>query len=139
MDIVWKISNLKIKMSLLGSKSSSNILIKNRCRRGKKQTQLKIREQHTPDNRHPINIFVPRHLSKCTKQIFRDNLPSFFQQPPQQQRNLLRFVKLRFLVNSIWGQEEEIQHFDDNEPSKELKDKIFLIFQNFRKLCLVVA
>ena len=43
-------------MILLGSKSSSNILIKKRVQTGKETNKLKIREQQTRDNRHPASI-----------------------------------------------------------------------------------
>ena len=47
-------------MSLLGGKSSSNILIKKRKRAGEETNTAKIREQHNQDNR----IFAPRHFGQ---------------------------------------------------------------------------
>ena len=47
-------------MSLLRSKSSSSILIKKKVQKGqKKQSLLKIREQHAEDNIHPVSILYP--------------------------------------------------------------------------------
>ena len=51
-------------MSLLRSKSSSSILIKRKVQKGqKKQSLLKIREQHAKDNRHPVSILYPEILA----------------------------------------------------------------------------
>ena len=74
-EFVWKTSNLKIKMSQLGSKSRSNTIIR------KSKHYRKNREQYTRDNSDPVILFVPKHFPPpsicCTKPISTDNLLTF--------------------------------------------------------------
>ena len=58
MEFVLKISNLKIKMSLLGCRSSSNILIRERLQTGE-ETSTTENQDTTHLRKHPVSILYP--------------------------------------------------------------------------------
>ena len=105
-------------MSLLGGKSSSNILIKKRKRAGEETNTAKIREQHNQDNR----IFAPRHFGQSitrTKLISWKNLHTSHNHSSE---GFVSVYEIQVTDEISLIQKGEGPHSHDRESSEVLKD-----------------
>lgn len=97
-ELFWKILNLKIKISQLGSKSSSNTLIRKRIRTGEETSTIKFQGTTqlsiTGIQWHFSYPSIPHYQAYALNWFPKIT----FLQPHQQQTDWLRFIKTSPLV-----------------------------------------
>ena len=99
-------------MSLLGVKSSSNILIKKRIWSGKEKNTAE-NQGVTHSRQRASSLYFYYQAFRPVKHMHYGDFP----------RDLLWFMKSRSLVNPKWAKKEKDIQSDDKKSCKELKDK----------------